>query len=222
MRVATEHAPYSDPKSSFVMSRQIVPTNFAIPETGDEFAAALESGDFERVKEYVDVKSFADSYIINELFHCVDVGYSSFYMYKEKGGKLTSGPLWDYYLSLGNCAYNSDAINAEFLWAKNDNYWYNALLEYGEFYTLVAEKLADYAAVIRKTLKSCIAYIQTHSDAFERNFERWNVLGVKTPETEEYIPTEIYEIGTWQGQLKYVEDWIYASLENLQKCYYVN
>lgn len=45
MRVATEHAPYSDPKSSFVMSRQIVPTNFAIPETGDEFAAALESGD---------------------------------------------------------------------------------------------------------------------------------------------------------------------------------
>ena len=122
----------------------------------EECLAALESGDFERVKEYVDVKSFADSYIINELFHCVDVGYSSFYMYKEKGGKLTSGPLWDYDLSLGNCAYNSDAINAEFLWAKNDNYWYSALLEYGEFYTLVAEKLADYAAVIRETLKSCI------------------------------------------------------------------
>ncbi|MBR4834986.1 MAG: protein kinase, partial [Thermoguttaceae bacterium] len=45
MRVATEHAPYPDPKSSLVTSRQIVPTNFAIPETGDEFAAAFESGD---------------------------------------------------------------------------------------------------------------------------------------------------------------------------------
>ena len=45
MRLATKYAPYPDPKSSLVTSRQIVPTNFAIPETGDEFAAAFESGD---------------------------------------------------------------------------------------------------------------------------------------------------------------------------------
>lgn len=45
LRVATEYEPYPDPQSSFVRAGNALASSFAIPETGDEFAAAFSSGD---------------------------------------------------------------------------------------------------------------------------------------------------------------------------------
>lgn len=45
LRVATEYEPYPDPQSSFVLAGNALASSFAIPETGDEFAAAFSSGD---------------------------------------------------------------------------------------------------------------------------------------------------------------------------------
>ena len=49
---------------------------------------AIVFEDFERVCDLIDVDSFAESYIVNELFNAQDVGDSSFFLYKKKGGKL--------------------------------------------------------------------------------------------------------------------------------------
>lgn len=54
---------------------------------------------------YIDVDSFIDYFIIQELFLNIDQDYSSVYMYKPYGDKLHMGPVWDFDLSSGNCSY---------------------------------------------------------------------------------------------------------------------
>lgn len=57
---------------------------------------AAYSQDFDTFAELADVNSFVDMYILHELFKNVDTGWSSFYLYKKAGGKLYSGPVWDF------------------------------------------------------------------------------------------------------------------------------
>jgi len=48
-------------------------------------------------REYIDVESFIDYWIVNELAENNEPGHpKSFYMYKERGQKLKAGPVWDF------------------------------------------------------------------------------------------------------------------------------
>lgn len=71
------------------------------------FDTALFSDDWldekEGYKSYIDLESFVDWYIVNEIVKNNDSAFrSSCYMNLEKDGKLKMGPLWDYDLALGN------------------------------------------------------------------------------------------------------------------------
>jgi len=75
----------------------------------DKFEAAAFSSTFKDpingYAKYIDVASFIDYFIINELSKNVDGYRISAYFHKDKdskGGKLTAGPLWDYNLAFGN------------------------------------------------------------------------------------------------------------------------
>ncbi len=98
---------------------------------------ALQSGDYEQVKQYFDVDSMIDMYICMEYFKNVDitVGSTRFYC---KDGKIHGGPVWDFDLSSGNCSstYYVDYNNyfgdsAEGLWAIH--IWFDDLLVYDEY-----------------------------------------------------------------------------------------
>ena len=51
--------------------------------------------------EYLDVDSFVDWYLVEELLRNHDAWYSSAKMHKPRGGLLTMGPLWDFDRSMG-------------------------------------------------------------------------------------------------------------------------
>lgn len=183
--------------------------------------SALQSGDIEEVKKYFDLPSFADSYIVHELFNCKDVGQSSFYIYKKEGGKLYCGPLWDFDLSAGNCNFNDTAYQEKeskdpnCLWAKELNVWYNALLGYSEFKGLVSARLKGNEEKILSVIDEAIEYAYERSEAFERNFERWQTLGQPVwPNPEEMIA-----ITTWKGQVEYLREWLGESLEYMLSVY---
>ena len=65
----------------------------------------LSSKEVVDYENYIDVPSFIDYFLINELTKHVDAFKLSFYMHKKKdsnGGKLHMGPIWDFNLAFGN------------------------------------------------------------------------------------------------------------------------
>lgn len=58
---------------------------------------------FEQWEKYIDVDSFVDWYLINEIAKNVDANFhTSCFMYLEPGGKLKMGPVWDFDRAFGN------------------------------------------------------------------------------------------------------------------------
>lgn len=170
---------------------------------------------YEEVEELFDTESFAQAYVVFELFKCVDVGFASFYMQKDAGGKLACGPVWDFDRSVGNVGNNEDARRHDSLWAQQSNMWFYALLTHEEFRALVAETLAEYMPKIQATLKGCYATIEAGAPSFERNFERWKILGT-------YVypnPDELNNMKTWQEQVDFVKGYLEDSLEFMCQTY---
>lgn len=181
----------------------------------DECFSVLESGDYLSVCNLIDVESFAESYILNELFKTTDVFMSSFYMHKNAGGKLSAGPAWDYDLSSGNCMYDNHSTETDYLYAKN-NILFNMLLEYEEFDLLVGEKLKQYKTVIKETIEQKIQFVKNnYARSMERNFDRWKILGVYVWGNSD----EVAKIKTWEGQVDYLKEWLDDSFEYLIKTY---
>ena len=56
-------------------------------------------------KNYIDFESLIDFFLLNEISKNIDGYRLSTFMYKEKGGKLTLGPIWDFNLAFGNANY---------------------------------------------------------------------------------------------------------------------
>lgn len=78
----------------------------------DSFETALASPNFTDTntgyRHFADMNSFIDNFIINEISRNVDGYRLSYYFYKDKnsnGGKLKSGPAWDYNLAWWNADY---------------------------------------------------------------------------------------------------------------------
>ena len=57
----------------------------------------------EGYRKYIDVSSFIDWYLVNEITKNADSNFwTSCYMNFSRGGKLNMGPLWDFDLAAGN------------------------------------------------------------------------------------------------------------------------
>lgn len=198
----------------------------------DQCLKALSDQDWERICELIDIDSFVDYYILQELFMNKDCFWRSVHFYKEPGGKLYAGPAWDFDQGLGNVsdlfglgAYDttpdidinfvdnqySSGKTAGSLWIAAANTWFRRLLRNSEFKELVAEHLFKYRPVIEDILERTVtdgsnpnSYYSLYGKAMERNFERWKIMGVSVwPNTPLLVKTT-----TVTGQIDYVHDWI--------------
>lgn len=57
---------------------------------------------FKAYDRYIDIDSFVDYFLVNEFFGNYDAGNHSTYMYKNSGGKLHIGPVWDFDQAMNN------------------------------------------------------------------------------------------------------------------------
>ncbi len=179
--------------------------------------------DYETVKSYIDVESFAKCYIIHELFNCVDIGFSSFYMYKVKGGKLYAGPVWDFDMSSGNCLYDErenpaqylNVNDPEYLYAKSVNVWYKKLLEFDEFKALVGSILDENKDFITEKIDEVLDYQLEYVENNKANFKVWDILN-------KYVwpnPKKIVSIKTYEGQVEYLRTWLNQKLNYMESVY---
>ena len=177
--------------------------------------SAIWARDWETVCSLMDVESFAQDYIVFELFKSPDVGWSSFYLHKDAGGKLKCGPAWDFDRSLGIVGHTTGAKPYNTLWSREQNPWFNALFYFEEFKALVSQILAEHITAIEETMVSCYTYAYENRDSFDRNFVRWEILGTFVWPNDD----ELTELETWDEQVEYTRDYLDNSIDYLISVY---
>lgn len=74
--------------------------------------------------EYIDMDSFVNKYLLEEVSRNYDGGVTSSFFYKKpdaQGGKLYAGPAWDYDVAFGNCNLDKIVANPIGLSELNDH-----------------------------------------------------------------------------------------------------
>jgi hypothetical protein len=154
----------------------------------DDFGKAASAADFshpstgQHYSEFIDVDAWIDHNIINALTKNVDGLRISAYFYKERGGRLAAGPVWDFDRSFGT-PYDPRAAEAEewkAAWSDATDYftegWWRFLFRDPAFRSRYRERFnallngefsADNLGRIVDTLASEVG------DAAGRNFRRW-------------------------------------------------
>ena len=176
---------------------------------------ALLSGDYSQVRKYIDVDSFARSYIVQELFKNVDYSVSSTRFY-IKDNKLHEGPVWDFDLSSGNCsssyypAYNNaDTSGQSYEGLYCVSLFNQHLFQYEEFTRLVSDLYGEMQPIIvnlyednERGQNRIDRLLDTHRADIDRNYTLWSLK--KAYNLYEHRPID----GTYDGEIRYLRDWL--------------
>ncbi|MEU7618227.1 CotH kinase family protein [Micromonospora rifamycinica] len=178
-----------------------------------QFNDVLQSRDFADpttgYPAWIDVGSFVDSFILNELTRNFDAYARSSYFYKDRGGKINAGPLWDLDLTYGvGGGDNLDTTGWQYeqqRWPKPNN-WMNRLVTDPAFMAAVRARWAELrqGPLSPAQLDTRVARLTAPlAGAADRNFQRWPNLT-----TEKIGPIVTPTADTWQGQVGYLRDWM--------------
>lgn len=122
--------------------------------------------------KYIDVDSFADYVILNEISINQDAGNLSTYIYKDLDGKLKLA-VWDFNNSFNNYQWFPRDIDEFYM---PDNYWFDRLLKDRAFVDRVVSRYGE----LRKSILSKDHMNEVLFEgrdllgpAIERNFQRW-------------------------------------------------
>lgn len=162
-------------------------------------------------KKYVDVDSFVEWYLINEIVKNQDSrDYSSMYCTLIPGQKLKMGPLWDFDLGFGNVNY-SDCEFPTGYWVKY-HAWINRMFEDPEFVLKVKERFSYF----KDNEAYLIDFIDSTADklkyAQEENDIRWDVFG-------NWIWPNPVVFNTHQEEVDHLKDWFTRRMAWLDDVY---
>ena len=162
---------------------------------------------------YIDVPSFVDYLIVNELTRNVDAYVRSAFYFKDRDGKIEAGPLWDYNFSLAVGGSNTidPAGGFQFEGTRNVNNWYPRLVADPAFMAQVRARwlelrqgpLSDAALDARVT-----GLTTPLTNAVVRDYAKWPVAEVMGSSSFIRGPT----VETWQGQVDALRTFIRARL----------
>jgi hypothetical protein len=133
--------------------------------------------------EFADVDSFVDMYILHELLKNTDTGWSSFYMYKEAGGKLTATAPWDFDASAGINRGNQTpqgiyvAGSVQFESNLTASELFISLMNTPAFKQLVIARFKVLAPQLEAFIQTFLSdtFIDKHKFALGQNFYHWSV-----------------------------------------------
>ena len=175
-------------------------------------------------EEYIDVPSLIDWFLLNELSYNIDGTFRrSDYMLKQKGGKLYMATYWDYDYAFGNfwrdsqdfdewiCLGNENTAEDEYI---KDN-WITFLLKDPEFRSQLKQRWSEVGPEIYQVAMETIEDAQQNvSPSADKNFERWpGIQGKKI----QYENKKCAKIATYDGQLKYLRDFVKKRYEWMDK-----
>ncbi len=184
-----------------------------------DFENALVSDDFSDptigYQAYVDISSFIDFFLLNELSNNVDGYRLSSYMHKDKNGKLKMGPIWDFNLAFGNADYCSGGETNVWAYKFNERcssdfwqipFWWKRFLEDPNFVTQLKSRWSSLRGNIfseANILSKIDGYNDTltKAGAIDTNFSKWVILGT-------YVWPNNFVGSTYGEEENYLKNWI--------------
>ena len=160
----------------------------------------------------MNVESFIDFILLQELAKNVDAYRLSTYMYKDKesiDNKLTAGPIWDFNHGFGNCDYGETWEVYNWLLEYNPEggdamaFWWELLWQDENFKSKAAQRFTQLRSTIfsENHINNIIDSISTYlGPSVDRNFSRWPLLG-------NYIWPNYYIFDTYEEEINYLKSW---------------
>lgn len=187
------------------------------------FEQALYSRGFDApeggYRDFIDVSSFIDVHIHVELCRNIDGFRLSTYFHKDREGKITMGPVWDYNLSLGNTTMRGG-------WAPQG--WYHDTIrrrEYTYFDRLFDDPAFELAHWDRyyelrqsvlatdKLMHQIDAFAAELEESQQRNFDRWPILGYRVWQN----PDGFHTRRTHRAEVDWMKRWLQQRLDWLDQ-----
>ena len=205
---------YEEPDAEDITTEQKV----YISNYVTQFEDVLASDDFTDpalgYASYIDVDSFIDFFLLNELSNNVDGYRLSTFMYKDKNEKLKIGPIWDFNLAFGNANYCSGSETNVWAYKFNERcsedfwqvpFWWNRLLQDPEFVSRLKDRWNSLRGGVLSngSIDSKVdGYITTLNKAgsIESNFNTWNILGT-------YIWPNNFVGSSHSDEIGYLKNW---------------
>jgi hypothetical protein len=165
-------------------------------------------------RAYLDIPSFIDLMILNEFVKDVDAFRLSHYFYKQKdnkGGKLVTGPPWDYNLTFGNSDFTPD-MHKTSEWIHTSSitiYWWAHIMWDSWFKNQLYCRWDELHAgpLSHESMNTLIdSSLQVLDLSVSRNFERWPILGT-------YVWPNSYVGQSYEQETDFLRDWISERLD---------
>ena len=200
----------------------------------NEFESSLASDQFKNsengYRKYIDVNSFIDFFILNEISNNVDGFRLSTYLHKDREKKLIIGPIWDFNLSFGNADYCGGERYDIWLHKFNERclgdfwnipFWWNRFLEDENFVNQLKDRWNELriSTLSDENIISLIddyyLFLNNETDIVERNFDKWRIFGVYIWPNS-FIGNNYYEeIDFLKNWIKNRTSWLDESINNL-------
>ena len=179
----------------------------------DEFETVLQSNEFADpligYQNYIDVDSFINYYIVQELTKNVDGNLrKSSFITKERGKKMEMYHLWDFDLTLGNCGYFDWRVGngPEGFWIKDYNSlsqpgggWFQKLFADPAFVAAVQKRWNELLPELEKIPEFIDEQAFIIEPARERNFEVWDI-------NESVFWVYFPSLGSYEAELDYLKE----------------
>jgi hypothetical protein len=214
---------YYYPKPDSITPQQMGYIKDYFDKFEDALASETYSGAVAGYRRYIDVRSFVDVFIVNELSRNVDGYRASTFFHKDKesqpNNKLNAGPIWDFNIAFGNATYN---FGTDPYWWAYDQYaltnfvpwWWKRFMSDSLFRNDLRCRYHDLRTnILQETeLNNYIGQMAQYlQEAQGRNFARYPILGQVIYPNPSPAPT------TWDGELAYLKWWLHERLGWMDK-----
>uniref|UniRef100_A0A2X0SIF4 Spore coat protein CotH n=1 Tax=Candidatus Nitrotoga fabula TaxID=2182327 RepID=A0A2X0SIF4_9PROT len=172
-----------------------------IQKNNSYFPDSQNHPNFINYKDYIELESFVNFYLINEFLKNLDAFfYSSTFVYRPWGEKLRFGPLWDFDSAAGNAdEYGMEDPHG--WWTREISVYVQNALSDPEFNDRIKDRWNFLYARISELFDFIDSAATGLDGAQKRNFERWPIL-----DRIVWRNPEIHY--TYEGEVAHLKNWL--------------
>ena len=199
-------------------------TYYDLDEDGDlikktDFVGTTDAErQIETIASHVDIESAVRMYMNDEIVKNLDSGTFNMYIDLSPTGdkKLTFGPPWDFDFALANTKYNSThsykglyAANFSYSEGMRVNTWF-VLFCHAEWFRDMCKPIwMEHRDQLFEICDTILMDAELHKDAYDRNFERWRIMGVMN---QGHQADDVYGFTCHADAAGFLHNWLYKRL----------